>query len=335
MRAALAVAFMLAVASSARAHDVPIPPSDCTFDVVELTVPAMELAAEVAPATSADAMRVVYEVATRTAQFTAVETRARPFTIGGHAGSLGFPQAFQTDLLESGDLTFPLVGLSLTLDGVTRFAPVTLTTALLASHGITAEGAPIAADGRLTLVGAIAPGLLPAPLDAVSTLVRLSCALTPAPDTDQFVPVFTPAKMKLVMRERGGTLKAVLRGAAPEPDAYPMHLRVAVGETSLVTVDLPDGLTAENEHRFGASLPDGTSVRLRTKPRGIPRHVLVVDLPAHALPAVGDAGAISVLYEIGGVIARDAGTYRMRGATLQAKRGGTSRVAKRSASSLW
>jgi hypothetical protein len=273
------LALVVLLAPVVRAHDVPIDPSDCTFDQLELTVPDIDLVADVAPATDADAMRLVYDVATRTAQFTAVETRARPFTIGGHVGTLGFPQAFQTELLKSGDLTFSLVGLGLTLDGDTRLAPVTLTTAMLASGGITAEGAPIGADGRITLVGVIPPGLLPAPLDAVSTLVRASCVLAPAPDLDQFVPVFEPATLKLVMRERGGQLKATLRGGAPELDVRPMHLRVRAGDVQLLLLDLPSGLTAESPRRFVGTLPDGTRVQVRSKLRGVPTHRVVVKRP--------------------------------------------------------
>jgi hypothetical protein len=321
MRTTLAVALALALASVARAHDVPIDPSDCIFDRLELTVPELDLVADVAPATEADAMRVVYDVATRTAQFTAVETRARPFTIAGHAGALGFPQAFQTDLLKSGDLTFPLVGLALTLDGETRLAPVTLTTAMLAASGTTAEGAPIGADGRVTLVGAIAAGLLPAPLDGVRTLVRASCVLTPAPDLDQFVPVFEPATLRLVMRERGGRLTALLRGGAPELDGRPMHLRVRAGDVQLLLLDLPSGLTAESPRRFVGTLPDGTTVQVRSKLRGVPTYRVVVKLPAETLPpGLSESGPVDVLYELGGVIARDAGTYRMHGTTLQARR---------------
>jgi len=320
MRPIRAVVVAALLVSSALAHDVPTAPSDCTFDQFELTVPELGLAAEVAPATDADAMRVVYEVATRTAQLTAVETRARPFTIDGRPGSLGFPQAFQTEFLKSGDLTFPLVGVAVTLDGETRLAPVTLTTAMLASNGVVAEGAPLGADGRLTLVGAIAPGLLPAPLDAVNTLVRLGCMLSPAPDLDQFVPVFEPAKLTLVMGERGGQLQAMLRGGAPVLDAHPLHLRVSAGGVPLLLLDLPGGLTADGR-RFAGETPDGTSVQVRSKLRGVPSHRLLVKLPAEGLPAgLGDSGPVDVLYELGGVIARDAGTYRVRGATLRAKR---------------
>jgi len=319
MKVVVALAFGLLLAGVARAHDVPIPPSACTFDVLELTVPELGLTADVVPATDADAMRVVYEVATRTAQFTAPATRARPFTLDGHAGTLGFPQAFQADLLASGDITFPLVGLSVTLDGETRLAPVTLTTAMLASNGTEALGAPIGDDGRLVLVGAIAAGLLPAPFDAVTTMVRLGCALTPAPDRDQFVPVFAPAKLRLAMGTRG-RLRAVLRGAAPEPDAHPMHLRVAAGDVVLLTIELPEGLQPERANRFVGQTPDGTVVRLRTKPRGIPTHRLDVELADGALPAgLASAGSVDVLYEVGGIVARDAGTYRLRGPTLRAK----------------
>jgi hypothetical protein len=321
VRTLLALTLAVGLVAVARAHDVPIDPSDCRFDELALTVPELGLAAEMAPVGDADAMRVVYDVATRSAQFTAAETRARPFTIDGHPGTLGFPQAFQTELLKSGDLTFPLVGLAITLDGETRLAPVTLTTAMLRSSGITAEGAPIGPDGRVTLVGAIAPGLLPAPLDAVGTLLRASCRLIPAPDLDQFVPVFEPATLKLVMRERGGQLRAVLRGGAPELDVRPAHLRVSAGDVELLLLDLPAGLTAERPTRFAGELPDGTTLRVRSKLRGIPSHRIVVELPAETLPAgLGDSGSIDLLYELGGVIARDTGTYRVRGTTLQAKR---------------
>jgi len=317
MKALLALALLVAV--SARAHDVPIPPSACTFDVLELTVPELGLTAEVAPAIDDDAMRVVYEVATRTMQFTAPATRARPFTLDGHAGTLGFPQAFQADLLASGDVTFRLVGLAVTLAGETRLAPVTLTTVVLDADGIEALGAPIGADGRLTLVGTIAPGLLPAPFDAVAAVVRASCALTPAPDTDQFVPVFAPKTLRLGMGARG-RLRAVLRGAAPEPDAHPLHVRVAAGDVVLVTLALPSGLQRERGTRFVGQTADGSVVRLRTKPRGIPTHRLDVELADAALPAgLAASGTVDVLYDVGGIVARDLGTYRVRGTTLRAK----------------
>jgi hypothetical protein len=320
MRLLGALTIVVVVAAAAAAHDVPIDPSTCTFDPLEITVPELGLAATVAPATAEDAMRIVYTVATRTAQFEAVDTRARPFTIAGHAGTLAFPQAFQTELLSSGDLRFPLVGLTVTLNGDERFALLTLTTALLSADGLVAEGAPLA-GGSLTLVGAIVPGLLPPPLDTVTTLVRATCTPTPAPDLDQFVPVFEPAKLRLVMNPRKGKLRAVLRGAAPEPDAYPMHLRILADGVPLVALDLPEGLTARKANRFTGETADGASIAVRIKPRGVPTHRVVVKLPGGAFPAgLADAGAIDVVYELGGLVARDGGTYRLHGEKLRASR---------------
>jgi hypothetical protein len=321
MRVITAMLAVVALATGVGAHSVPIAPSTCTFDSLELSVPELGLVADVAPATDADAMRVVYDASTRTAQVTAVETRARPFMLDGHTGTLGFPLAFQTELLASGDLSFPFVGVSLTLDGDTRLAPLTLTTALLASQGLVAEGAPIGADGRVTLVGAIPPGLVPPPLDAVTTLVRASCVLTPAPDLDQFVPVFEPTKLRLVMRESGGRLRVVLRGGAPEMDAYPLQVRVRADGIPVVTIDLPSGLAPDGPRRFTGQLPDGTTIQVRTKVRGVPKHLMLVNLPGGPLPSgLAASGAVDATYELGGLITRDGASYRIQGATFQAKR---------------
>src|SRR5262245_3694702 len=93
----------LLLASVALAHDVPVNPSTCTFDPLEVSAADAGLSATVAAATAADAMRVVYSVATGIAQFQQPTVSPRSLTIGGVAGTIAFPRAWNASLVTSGD----------------------------------------------------------------------------------------------------------------------------------------------------------------------------------------------------------------------------------------
>src|SRR5262249_6884655 len=100
----VAVACLILGAQLALAHDVPGSPSTCTVGTSEVTELDTGIAASVTPPTSADAMRIVYAVATATAQFQQEPLTPRAFTVGGTLGTIAFPAAFSATLTAAGDL---------------------------------------------------------------------------------------------------------------------------------------------------------------------------------------------------------------------------------------
>ncbi len=321
MRSLVALLCLVAGARAALAHDVPVNPSTCTFDPVELTAVASGLSATLAAPTAADAMRLVYSVATATAQFQQPTVAARAFTAGGVAGTLAFPQAFDARLTTGGDLRADAVALDVVLGGVATSVPVTLTTAV--AGGGVATGTPMGADGRFTLVGAIPPGALPAPFDASATVLRFGCRASPPPDRDQFAPAPAIASLAGVLSATQGKLRAVLRGGSltgASVTGAPATLHLATAGGGVATFEFPAGFAAQGSRLLIAQAADGARLTLRLGTGRTPARFQAVLPGQGALMPAGASGAVEVDATLvaGTVTARGGRPFRARGGTLRA-----------------
>jgi hypothetical protein len=323
MRSLVALLCIVAGAQAALAHDVPVNPSTCTFDPAGLTAVASGLSATMAAPTPADAMRIVYTVATWTAQLQQPTVAPRAFTAGGTAGTLAFPQAFNARFTASGDLRADDVALEVVLGRVTATVPVTLTTAVATAGGGVATGTPMSADGRLALVGMIPAGALPPPFDASATLLRLGCQANPPPDRDQFAPAPTLASLAGVMSATQGKLRAVLRGGsltAASLSGAPTILHLAAAGGGTETVEFPGGFAPQGSRLLVAQAADGARLTLRLGTGRAPARLQAV-LPGHGtLVPAGTSGAVGIEATLvaGTVTARGRRPFRARGGTLRA-----------------
>jgi hypothetical protein len=315
----LALIGVLLAAHGAAAHDVPVNPSTCTFDPLELRVPATGVSAAVSAPGAADAMRVVYTVATATAQFQQPVVAPRAFTVGAVGGTIAFPEAFNASLLANGDLRADDVALVVTLGGVAATVPVELTTSVAVAGDQVVRGSPMAADGRFTLAGVIPPGRLPAPLDVAST-VALTCRVTPMPDLDQFAPVPAVVSLAGTLSASAGKLRAVLKGAVLAPAMVtggPAILHLDAGGTPLATVEFAGGFTAQGSRTLRAQDAGGSSLAIRLGKGRAPAR-LQAKLPGMALPAAL-TGTVDVQATLvaGSLTARGGRPFRVRGGTLR------------------
>jgi len=316
----VAIACLILGARLALAHDIPVSPSTCTFDTFELTEPDTGISANVAPPTPADAMRIVYTVATATAQFQQSLSTPRAFTVGGAAGTIAFPAAFSATLTAAGDLRADGVALDVTIGGVAATVPVTLTTAVVAVGGSVAEGLPMGADGRFALVASIPPGTLAPPMNASTTLLRLGCQADPTPDLDQFAAATNLSALAGVLSPSKGKLRGKLKGGAfatADLTAGPVILQLLAGGTPIVGAEFPAGLRAQSARVLVA---DGTSGGRMTVKLGRGRQParVAVDLPGVAEAGVSGRVEVQATLVAGSVTARGVRQFRARRGTLRA-----------------
>ena len=316
----LAIACLALGARLALAHDIPVSPSTCTFDPFELTEPDSGVSATVAPPTSADAMRIVYTVATATAQFQQSSPTPRAFTVDGTPGTIVFPAAFGATLTAAGDLRADGVALGVTVGGVAATVPVTLTTALVAAGGGVAAGIPMGSDGRFVLVGTIPPGALAAPMNASTTLLRLGCEANPPPDLDQFAAPTTLSALAGVLSPSKGKLRGKLKGgplATGDLTAGPAVLQLLAGSATIASAEFPAGLRAQSARVLVADGTNGSRLTVRLGRAGQPARV-VVDLPAVAQAGVSGRVQVQATLVAGTVTARGVRPFRTRRGTLRA-----------------
>jgi hypothetical protein len=314
---------LLLLAAVAHGHSGPIAPSRCTFDPVTIATPTSGAPVTLAPAGTGDAFHVLYDAATATAQFCpdpgAPADRctgpapARAFN--GGALSLG---GFAAQMRTSGDLVAAAVPLTFTVDATTSTAFVALTTGLVSSGGEIAEGVPLAADGSFTLVGGVTLPNVPGPIGGAPLLVRLACTAAPAPDLDQFlVPTVTTTLSGRVAPD-GLRLRAVFRpgaDASTEGFAAPALVRVSVGGVTVATAEFPGGLQPSGKRAFAGQTADGTgSLVVKLGHRG---GRLTLLLPAASVPAASGSTAVTLTYQVGGLLSRGTGTFRGRGGALK------------------
>jgi hypothetical protein len=308
------------LASTALAHDVPVNPSTCTFDPLEVTVPDAGLSATVAAPTAADAMRVVYSVAAGIAQFQQPTVSPRALTIGGVAGTIAFPRAFNATLATSGDMHADDVALGISLGGIATTVAVNLTSAVAVVDDDVVAGVPMGSDGSFLLAGAIPAGRLPAPLDAAPTVIRVGCRVSPVPDRDQFVLVPAVTSLAGVLSDTTGKLRGTLQGgtvSAATIGGGPAILRLDAAGTSLATVEFPAGFAVQGRDLV-AQASDGSRLTIRPgKGRALAR--LLATLPGVTVPA-DVTGSIDVEATLvaGPMTARGSRPFRARGGTLRA-----------------
>jgi hypothetical protein len=315
----LAIAGLSLVARLALAHDVPVTPSTCTFDPFEVTEADSGVAATVATPTAADAMRIVYTVATATAQFQQAAVTPRAFTIGGAAGMIAFPPAFSARLTAAGDLRADGVGLEVTVGGVKARVPVTLTTAVVVVGGGVVSGIPMSADGRFLMVGAIPPPALPAPMNASTTVLRVGCQASPPPDLDQFAPVPTLSALGGVLSPSKGKLHAALKGAplvATDLTAGPAVLELSAAGTTIAVADFPAGLRAQSARVLVADGANGSRLTVRLGKGRRPGRALV-SLPGITLTGASGRVEVQATLVAGAVTARGTRPFRARRGTLR------------------
>jgi hypothetical protein len=318
MRSLSLICLLLGVCA-ALAHDVPLNPSTCTFDPVELAGPAAGLSATVAAPTAADATRVVYSVATATAQFQQPVSSPRAFTIGGVTGTITFPQAFNAQVATSGDVHADGVALGVTLGGVATTVPVNLTTAVAVSGDIVATGAAMTGDGRVTLVGTVPAGRLPSPLDAAA-VIRLTCRASPVPDLDQFALTPTVTSLAGALSATKGQLRGALRGGVISPATVtggPAILHLDAGGRSLATVEFPGGFTVQGRDLV-AQGADGSRVTLRPGKGRAPARLQVSLAGVAVPPDAGGSVDVRATLVAGPMIVRGGRPFRARSGTLRA-----------------
>jgi hypothetical protein len=316
----LAIACLALAARLALAHDIPVSPSTCTFDPFELTEPDSGVSVTVAPPTSADAMRIVYTVATATAQFQQVSLTPRAFTVGGTPGTVAFPAAFGATLTAAGDLRADGVALDVTVGDVATTVPVTLTTAVVAVGGGVAGGTPMGPDGRFVLVGSIPAAALPPPMNASTTLLRLGCQANPPPDLDQFAAPTSLSALTGVLSPSKGKLRGKLKGGSftiGDLTAGPAILQLLAGSATIVSAEFPAGLRAQSARVLVAGGTNGSRLTVRLG-RGRQPARIVVDLPAVAQAGVSGRVEVQATLVVGTVTARGVRPFRARRGTLRA-----------------
>jgi len=322
MRTLILVCLVLAARLSS-AHDVPVTPSTCTFDQVQLVGADGGPSATVAPPTPADAMRIAYTVATSTAQFQQRIVAPHAFSIAGVAGTIAVPQAFNAQLTTGGDLSADDVALDVVLGGVAATVPVHLTTAVVVAGSGVEAGAPIGTDGRFSLVGVAPAGTLPAPLNASPTVLRFGCQANPAPDVDQFALAPTFTSFAGMLSATRGKLRGTLAGGALTATSFTggeaiLHLEVAGGGRA--TFEFPDGFRAQGARLLVAETADGARMTLRLGKGRSPAR-LEADLPGQQSavpPASTGSVQVDATLVAGPVTARAGRPFRARGGTLRA-----------------
>jgi hypothetical protein len=306
---------VLLAGRSTQAHIVPVPPSTCAFDPVEIAVPTTGIAATAAAPTAADVLRIVYDPQASQAQFDLRTVPPRSFTASGFAGTLALPSLFVSTLSNAGDLT-ATVPLAFTVDGVPATVPMTLTTGLALAAGTVVEGAPLAADGSFTLTGIAPASSLGGPLGGGTLSVRLTCRATPRPDTDQFAVATQTTIVSGIVNAKTLRLRAIFAAPAttvPDLPGAPAVLRLRMNGAQLVSVSLP-GLPARNRKLFVGESADGrTTLAVRSLRRnGKTVYLLGARVGGPTLaPLAGKRAAAELVYTAGGLFSRASASFRV------------------------
>lgn len=305
---------VLLAAGSSRAHSVPVLPSACALDPIEVTEPATGARAAAAPVDAGAGLLVAYDTRAKTATFqfcpgtapgaaaSCVPSEPAPQALAGDlAGSLRFPPVFVATLFDSGDLVASLP-LAVTINGTTIEGPLVLTTGLAAAGDVVAEGAPIDDQGSFTLVATLPAGRLPA------LTLRVVGRLDPVPDPDQFAATPTTTAVAGTITARTAALRVTFETAtAPAFASAPTLVRVRAGGVPVATAVLPAGLAARPGRRFvGRGAGGRTRIAAHlVRRRPVLTYVLTLRLAAPTLPS-GAAGRmpVDVTYATGGILGR-------------------------------
>jgi hypothetical protein len=320
---------LVALARLAQAHSLPIDPSVCAFEPLELAAPAPGLVVVAAPPTDADRFRIVYDPAPSLLQVCGADpvdpanrcADAPPRGLSGAGVDATIDLAlFQGRLTAAGDVTVVSAPLTITLGGETATLAVPLTTGLVAVDSVLEEGSAIAADGTFTLVGVATTPALPVPLGGTPLLVRMTCRASPPPDLDQFTAAATTRSFGGKMNPTVARLKAVVERGAVTPDlSLPTLVRLSVGGTTVASVSLPGGLAPAGGRKFTGASADGLATVTVRSLRGGARDKVSLRLPAPVLPATSETRVdVRLTTQLGGVLARGTRAFRVKPRGLRA-----------------
>jgi hypothetical protein len=303
---------------SAHAHLVPVPPSTCAFDPVEIAAPADGITATAAAATTSDVLRIVYDPQASQAQFDLRTVPARDFTVAGSTGTLALPALFVSTLSNAGDLA-TTVPLAFTVDGAPATVPMTLTTGLAVAGGTIVEGAPLAADGSFTLAGVTAASSLGGPFAGRVVSVRLTCKANPRPDTDQFAVATQTTFINGSVNARTLRVRVIFAPpatVAPDLPGAPAVLRLRLNGALVASVEVPSGLAARGKKLFVGDSADGrATVAVRSLKRGGKTvYLLGAKVTSPTLtPLSGKRVPAELVYTAGGLFSRATASFKVKG----------------------
>jgi hypothetical protein len=310
------------VAGVARAHLVPIPPSTCTFDPLELRVPALGLTGAASAAGGGDVVRLTYDASANQVQVcgtaggdgTHCDAVPRPFTLGGVSGTLTLPALFQGHMLSSGDITLSDVPLTIAAGGTGMTTAVTLTTALATADGAVLGGRPLQGLESFVLVGVIDGAALPGAFGGRSLVLSLSCLPRPVPDKDQFQLPLVLGSIRGDVTSKLIRLRATADVASVPPDVSvgPTLVAVAADGATFAAAAVPGGLRGRKTQSGKSADGNGTITVKRTQRKGATRLTFDVRLKKVVLPT-GLAGRVvlSLTLDAGGTIGRGERLFRV------------------------
>jgi hypothetical protein len=308
----------LLAARVAAAHSVPVFPSRCAFDPVQLALPARGASATVDPPAPGDTVRTIYDLQDWTAQF-AAETASAPraFALDGVAGALGMPHFFVASILSTGDFVAPGAPLAFTVGGATTTVPVRLSTGLAGLPGLVVAGTPLDGVGHFEAVGVVPGGTLPA-FGSDPLVVRVACVAIPRPDRDQFRRATETLLDSGTVRDQGTlAIRAIFapaRGIVPDfAGASALFQASAAGQTIAAGV-LP-GLRQRGRKQLfvGTSADRSVSIGVRflRKRFDVENWLLAVKLRNASVPrTAGRRVTVDVTWDVGGLLSRTSAVFR-------------------------
>lgn len=324
-RSARLVLLVLLAAAPAAAHNIPVLPSTCALDPLEVTLPDRGLGTMADPPAPGDTVRTIYDLQEWMGQFSGDAPAPRSFVLGGVGGSISFPKFFVSDLLSTGhlvgDLVLLAVPVTVALGDASATMPVRFSTGLVGLPGLVVAGAPLDIEGRFTAVGIVPDAGLGPPLGGTPLVLRVSCHANPRPDTDQF-RVATQSVLVSGAARKGGTLEARVIfapgiGLVPDFAGAPALFEATAGGTRLAAGYLPS-LVQRGRRLFVGRSDDRTvsiGVRYFRRRFGVDNYVLAVKLRGAMLPSPsGRRVPVAITYEVGGLLSRLSATFRANGA---------------------
>lgn len=314
---------LVACATRAAAHNVPVLPSDCAFDPFTVAVVG-GMSASVAPPGGADVAHTVYDLQSETAQFTSKAAAPRPFDAGGVPATVTVPPIFTGALFTTsdhasttGEIVVPSLQLAFDMAGDTVTVPFALTTGLIAVGGRVVAGSSIDKTGLYTLVGTAAPAALPPPLGGTPLVVSITCKAFPPPDSHQFQRSLDSALLGSTISAKTLSIRALFAPApnlVPDFPGKPALVRVAAGDATVAAGAFPDGLAQRTKKLFVSTSADKTisiGVRFLHHRFGVDDYLFAAKIKAPALPAVaGKTTPVAIAYQVGGLIGRVGGDFR-------------------------
>ena len=307
------------LARTTDAHIVPIPPSLCTINPLDLEAADSGVTASATePGTAL--LRMVYDpnasvvhgcAVSRDAPAQCGDSPPYDFVLDASSGSIALPARF-TGLMESdGDLVLDALPVSLTSGATTVTVPVTFTTGLVGAGGKVIEGTPLQGLGSWLLVATVDGEMLPPPFTGHALLLRLACLPRPVPDKDQFVPSSAVTSLKGTIGPAMIRLHATVAVGPADSAALsrgPLLLAVHLDGTTIGTATLSGGLRGRRR-RVGTSDDGRTTVTARTQAAG--RLALLIEMHGGDLPApAGPDALVGLTVDTGVLLARGQRLFR-------------------------